>query len=162
MDKGFRWIQHAASPVSNLFTFRKNEKPQQEMNDISPPILVVYTGIEKALAEHFVELFTICTNKIPSGCVIPVLNYSNTNQINKWLKPPKFVNDDSDESFAFRPVLRIVLWLYSTIDDTPNIIDQKMKDWKTKCLLLLNLNPNIFCFLFFLCVFAIFFWTVCV
>lgn len=91
-NNGLNWALTKTNPIFNLTSmiFHSKKHEIQELKTIPPPLLMIYLGIEKALAEDFVETFTIKTsdNKLISGgCIIPILDYRNNDAIHAWLDP---------------------------------------------------------------------------
>ncbi|ETO03930.1 hypothetical protein RFI_33472, partial [Reticulomyxa filosa] len=65
MKDGLGWIGQQTSTLTNIFWNRKEETT--ELKEIPPPLLLIYLGIQRNLAEEFVERLTVAVSRIPPG-----------------------------------------------------------------------------------------------
>ncbi|ETO10215.1 cysteine repeat modular protein 4 [Reticulomyxa filosa] len=77
------WIGQQTTSLTNKFWHRREETT--ELKEIPPPVLLMYFGIERTLAEEFVEIFTVTASHMPAGCVIPVIDLQDEHSLKQWL-----------------------------------------------------------------------------
>ncbi len=65
---GLSLVSQATSNLGSYLWTKKHETT--ELKEIPPPLLCIYLGVERAMAEEFVEIFTVTASEMPSGHIL--------------------------------------------------------------------------------------------